>query len=57
MTNSPTDYYVRRAQDERALAEKAADPSVARLHREMASRYDAIVAGTTNPSSVPQPQA
>jgi hypothetical protein len=57
MTDSPTDYYVRRAQDERTLADKAADPAVARVHREMASRYDAIVAGATDPSSLAQPKA
>jgi hypothetical protein len=45
-----TDYYARRAETERALAEKAADPSAARLHREMAERYDAIVAGKVDTS-------
>lgn len=45
-----SDYYARRAEAERLLAEKATDPSVARLHREMAERYDAIVSGDDDTS-------
>ncbi len=44
------DYYARRAEAERALAQKATDPAVARLHREMARRYDDIVAGNSDTS-------
>jgi hypothetical protein len=45
-----SDYYVRRAEAERSLADKATDPSVAQLHREMAQRYDDIVAGNADAS-------
>lgn len=45
-----SDYYARRAETERLLAEKATDPAAARLHREMAKRYDAIVAGEDDTS-------
>ena len=38
------EYYASRAEAERALEEKATDPAVARLHREMAQRYDASIA-------------
>ena len=48
--DTPANYYARRAEAERALAEKATDPSVARLHREMAARYDEIVAGKADTS-------
>ncbi|MEP9360049.1 hypothetical protein [Sphingomonas sp. KR3-1] len=53
MTDNPSDYYARRAEVERALADKAQDPAVARLHRELANRYDAIVAGGTEASTEP----
>lgn len=45
-----SDYYARRAETERSLAEKATDAGVARLHREMARRYDDIVAGNADTS-------
>ena len=32
-------YYLRREQDARRLAEDAADPSIQRIHLEMATRY------------------
>ena len=44
------EYYARRAEVERALEEKATDPAVARLHREMAQRYDDIIAGNDDTS-------
>lgn len=47
---SQTDYYAGRAVTERNLADKATDPAVAKLHREMARRYDAIVAGDEDAS-------
>lgn len=53
MTDIPSDYYARRAKTERALADKAQDPAVARLHRELANRYDAIVAGEAESSTEP----
>jgi hypothetical protein len=45
MNESPSDYSARRAEVERALADKAQDPAMARLHREMARRYEDIVTG------------
>jgi hypothetical protein len=45
MSEDKLAYYARRAEAERANAAKAADPAVARLHAEMAARYDAIVSG------------
>lgn len=53
MTDNPSDYYARRAEVERALADKAQDPAVARLHRELANRYDTIMAGGTVSSTEP----
>lgn len=44
MSQDSLDYFSRRAATEEALAERSADISVRRLHREMADRYRAIVA-------------
>ena len=38
------DYYLTRAKASRELAEQAADPAIAGIHSEMASRYDEMVA-------------
>ncbi|MBC9033831.1 hypothetical protein IAG41_15655 [Sphingomonas sp. JC676] len=57
MTDSPSDYYARRAEAERALADKARDPAIARPNRELAKRYDDIVAGKLPPISEPASQA
>jgi len=43
-------YYARRADIERAKAEQSTDPSVARLHAEMARRYEQIVGGADEAS-------
>jgi hypothetical protein len=51
MTDCPADYYARRAEAERALADKAQDPAIASIHRELARRYEDIVATTVQ--SVP----
>ncbi|MES1974385.1 MAG: hypothetical protein V4472_18165 [Pseudomonadota bacterium] len=37
------DYYSKRAAQERALAERADDPTARRIHVELASRYTEIV--------------
>ena len=38
------DYYLTRARASRQLAQQAADPAIAGIHSEMASRYDDMVA-------------
>lgn len=50
MTDTPSAYYARRAEAERALAEKAQDPAIARLHREMAHRYDEMLLALREPA-------
>lgn len=44
MTSEQHDYYRKRAAAERKAAADAPDPSIARLHLELAERYEAIVA-------------
>ena len=38
------DYYVTRAATSRALALRAADPSIAAIHADLAKRYDILAA-------------
>ena len=38
------DYFARRAEDERRLANAAIDKMIARIHSNLASRYDALIA-------------
>lgn len=45
--DSKQNYYERRAAQERALAERALDPSARLIHIELASRYAAIAAETS----------
>ncbi|WP_294290206.1 hypothetical protein [uncultured Sphingomonas sp.] len=50
MTTEPrpkTDYYVTRAAQERAAAQRTTDSVARRVHLEMADRYDALVAPKT----------
>jgi hypothetical protein len=49
MSKDDLAYFARRAEAERANAEMAADPGIARLHGEMAQRYQDIVDGKTEP--------
>ncbi|WP_294301526.1 hypothetical protein [uncultured Sphingomonas sp.] len=47
MTTEPrpkTDYYVTRAAQERAAAQRTTDSVARRVHLEMADRYDALIA-------------
>jgi hypothetical protein len=44
-----TDYYRRRAAQERALAQSAASPSVQRIHDDMAVRYAELAQGAGEP--------
>lgn len=41
------DYYLRRAQHSRELAENAANPAIARIHLDMASRYEELASATS----------
>lgn len=41
------DYYLRRARHSRELAESAANPSIARIHLEMAMRYEELATATS----------
>jgi len=43
---SPTDYFQRRAEEERAAAANAADERAAQSHRSLAARYDAKAKGS-----------
>ena len=45
MTDNDIQYYRRRAEQARGLAERAADSPARRAHLEMASRYDRLAAG------------
>jgi hypothetical protein len=40
------DYYLRRAEHSRQLAENAANPAIARIHLEMAERYEQLASAT-----------
>lgn len=40
------DYYLRRAQHSRELAENAANPAIARIHLDMAVRYEDLASAT-----------
>jgi hypothetical protein len=40
--------YQRRAAEERALASSAVDPRVAKSHRDLADKYDAVAAAYSN---------
>ena len=42
-SDSIQEYYTRREAQERALAERAADATARHVHRELASRYAAII--------------
>jgi hypothetical protein len=41
--NSNDNYYLRRIEEELGAAERASDPAVAMIHRELAERYRAIL--------------
>jgi len=43
-------YFRNRAESERALAESAADPVVASIHRELADRYDRLLTEGERPT-------
>jgi len=40
------DYYQRRAQHSRELAKNAANPAIARIHLDMAARYEDLASAT-----------
>ena len=42
----PSDYFRRRAEEERAAADSAADERAAQTHRALAARYDAKASGS-----------
>jgi hypothetical protein len=44
MTQADRDYFERRSVEERQAADRAADAKVAATHRELADRYEALVA-------------
>jgi hypothetical protein len=43
MSSDDIEYYRRRAREERALAEAAANPDAARAHAELAGHYDGLI--------------
>lgn len=47
MTIKNLNYYRQRADEELAAAERAADPSIAQIHRDMAERYRDLMDGGT----------
>lgn len=50
--DNSVEFYRRREQKERALADRAFDPHIGRIHREMAERYAALVR-QAQPMSIP----
>lgn len=59
MNQSDRDYYAARAATARNLAQRAADPAIAALHAEFATRYDLLAAQTewTNDGATRRVQA
>ena len=53
--NNTTEYYQRRQIQESKLAEKAMDPSVAKIHRDLASRYGVLADTSLDQTKVTQP--
>lgn len=51
MTEQPTDYYARRADEERLAAEIASDERAAQSHRELAAHYARVASGEEKPPS------
>ena len=45
MTTQNLDYYRQRADEEQAAAERAVDPAIAQIHRDMAQRYRDMLSG------------
>ena len=43
MSLEDVDYYRRRAREERAIAEAAANPEIAKVHLDLAKGYEALV--------------
>ena len=51
MTDSNNkEYYARRAARAKELAELAVEPTIRKIHAEMAARYEALAAGTEQPT-------
>ena len=48
MENSP-EYYARRGNKEREMAEAARDPQIAKIHQELAEHYEMLVALSRDP--------
>jgi hypothetical protein len=44
MSSDDIEYYRRRAREERALAEAAANPDAAKAHAELAEHYEGLIA-------------
>ncbi|MES2289930.1 MAG: hypothetical protein V4530_09355 [Pseudomonadota bacterium] len=44
MSDADREYFVFRAEDERARAEAACDPNIARIHLDLATKYEELVA-------------
>lgn len=48
------EYYLQRAEAERALAEQSASPEIAALHRELAERYALLVRARKQVEGLPK---
>jgi hypothetical protein len=48
----PSDYFKRRAEEERAAAEQAADERAAQSHRELSDHYEQLARGAQLPTEV-----
>lgn len=58
MTTLNLDYYRQRADEEMAAAERADDPGISQIHRELAQRYRDLLneeAGRTSGAMAPAP--
>jgi len=50
MTAKDSNYYARRAREERAKADDSDDPKIAAIHLELAIKFDALARVEANPT-------
>lgn len=51
LMDSDAEYHLRRAEEEQEAADRAADPKVRQLHKELATRYRDVADGQEPPRS------
>ena len=55
MTSQSPNYYRQRADEELAMADRAGDPGIAQIHREMARRYRDLADGDPSRAAIGEP--